>query len=55
MSGATGLDYAGVRAYLQMVCPRKEMAETFRCIQAIELEMLEFWGEKRAQQAAEGG
>ncbi len=46
--GATGLDYAGVRAYLDEVQPQ-DRAFVFRAIQACEREVLEVWEEQREE------
>ncbi len=50
MAGATGLDYAGVRAYLDEQCiePGDERRELFDCIRAAEAASLEAWEERRA-------
>ena len=45
MGGATGLDYAGVRAYLDEVglSPGEERRELWACLVACELEALNAW------------
>ncbi|KQR55632.1 hypothetical protein ASF94_04300 [Acidovorax sp. Leaf160] len=50
MAGTTGLDYAGVRAYLDEQCiePGDERRELFDCIRAAEAASLEAWEERRA-------
>lgn len=50
-AGATGLDYAGVRAWLHECGPRSrtERAEWFVCIQAAERATLEVWAEQARQ------
>ena len=52
MAGATGLDYAGVRAYLDEcgVEPGPERRELFECIRACEHACLEVWAELRDKQ-----
>lgn len=54
MGGATGLDYAGVRAYFGIVgIPGDEALELFQIIQACERECLQEWSEQaRAKEAA---
>lgn len=48
MGGATGLDYAGVRAYLQISVPkRKARTEVFEGIRAAERATLEVWDQQR--------
>lgn len=48
MGGATGLDYAGVLAYLRdHTKGKKNRRETFSCIQACEREQLAVWAEQR--------
>ena len=47
MGGATGLDYAGVRAYLDEVgVVAEERQELFSCIRAAERGSLEGWAER---------
>lgn len=50
--GATGLDYAGVRAYIdeQGIRPRAQRRELFACIQACEAASLDAWAESRSRQ-----
>lgn len=57
MGGATGLDYAGVRAHLEelqaaRLLPRKERPDVWRCIQAAERATLSVWAERREQEAS---
>lgn len=54
MGGASGLDYAGVRAYFDIieVDPDKRR-EFFAGIRACERSMLDVWAEQREQDAAE--
>lgn len=54
MAGATGLDYAGVRAYLeeQRFTSRAERREVFACICAAEVATLEAQAECREQKPA---
>lgn len=49
--GATGLDYSGVRAYLdeQGIEPGPERRELFACLQACEFACLEAWSELRSK------
>lgn len=59
MGGATGLDYAGVRAYLQLQPLRgSERRDIFVGIQACESAVLDVWAQQRErereQQAAAG-
>lgn len=58
MGGATGLDYAGVRAYLdEQGVAGDERREVFGCIQAAERTTLEVWASKHqkpAEQPAPG-
>lgn len=59
MGGRTGLDYAGVRAYLDEVgLQGGERTETFQGIQAAEQAVLEVWTEQareRQQQQQQQG
>jgi len=49
MGGATGLDYAGVLAYLREVGMKSnQRKETFEGIRAAEASTLQAWGEKAA-------
>lgn len=52
MAGATGLDYAGVRAWLADNGPpgADERREWWACIQAAERATLEVWAEQRDTQ-----
>lgn len=53
MSGATGLDYTGVRAWLDengFEHGSDRRRETFECIQAAELATLDVWHERRLEQ-----
>lgn len=51
MAGATGLCYAGVRAYLGLQgLPKKQHAQLFAGIQAAEQATLQAWAEQREQQ-----
>lgn len=57
MSGATGLDYAGVRAWLDECGPSQrkhpgKRREMFLGIQAAERGTLDAWAEQRKQQDA---
>lgn len=54
MGGATGLCYAGVRAYLDEcgLAPGDERRELFDCIRACEQACLEAWADQRDQQPA---
>lgn len=47
MGGATGLDYAGVRAYLdeQDIAPGAQRRDIFSCIQACEAAALQAWAD----------
>ena len=47
MGGATGMDYAGVRAYLQLQVHRKHQREVFDGIRACERATLDVWAEQR--------
>lgn len=48
MAGATGLDYAGVRAYLDEIgLDGDERSDVFAGIQACEREVLRVWARKR--------
>jgi hypothetical protein len=50
VSGATGLDYAGVRAYLdECGLEGTNRAELWQAIQACELATLEAWAEARSK------
>lgn len=52
-SGATGLDYSGVRAWLtETGLEGEERREVFSAIQACERETLAVWSEHHARQAA---
>lgn len=58
MGGRTGLDYAGVAAYLTEfgIAPGAERRELFECMQACEAAALDAWGaaaerEKASEQA----
>ena len=53
MGGATGLDYAGVRAWLDECGPedRAQRREWFECIQAAERATLDVWAEQRQNDA----
>lgn len=50
MGGATGLDYAGVHAWLQLHAPRQQRRELFEGIQAAERATLEVWSEQRERE-----
>lgn len=51
MQGASGLDYAGVRAWLLDEVPDEaERRDVWRGIQACEAEQLNVWAEQRQQQ-----
>lgn len=53
MSGATGLDYTGVRAWLDengFEHGSDRRRETFECIQAAERSTLDVWREQREAQ-----
>lgn len=52
MGGATGLDYAGVRAYLDEMDLGLERRDVFTGIQACERATLDVWGEQREREAA---
>lgn len=47
---STGLDYAGVRAYLDEVQPQ-DRAFVFTAIRACEREVLDVWAEQRERDA----
>jgi len=52
MSGATGLDYAGVTAYLATVEPDEvERREAFAAIREAERAVLSVWADERAKKA----
>lgn len=52
MAGATGLDYAGVHALLQLrLADPAQRAEVFECICAAEQATLAEWARQREQQA----
>lgn len=52
MGGATGLDYAGVRAYLDEECTdAAERCDAWAGIKACELATLGVWSEQRAANA----
>lgn len=54
MGGATGLDYAGVRAFLdEQDLQRDERRDVFAGIQACELATLEVWAEQREREQQE--
>ena len=55
VGGATGLDYAGVRAYLDEMQPQ-DRAFVFRAICACEREVLDVWAQQRErdEQARQG-
>lgn len=54
MGGATGLDYAGVRAFLdEQDLQRDERREVFAGIQACEWATLEVWAEQREREQQE--
>jgi hypothetical protein len=54
MGGATGLDYAGVRAFLdEQDLQRDERREVFAGIQACERATLEVWAEQREREQAD--
>lgn len=56
MGGATGLDYAGVRAFLdEQQLSGDERREVFAGIQACEWATLEVWAEQRERQEQQGG
>lgn len=51
MGGATGLDYAGVRAYLELQdLPPDERREVFAGLQACERVTLDVWAEQRERE-----
>lgn len=51
MGGATGLDYAGVRAWLELQdLEGQPLREVFECIRAAEAATLEVWGEQRRKE-----
>lgn len=52
MAGATGLDYAGVRAFLDEQDLGDERLEVFSCIQACERATLDVWAEQRERDQA---
>ncbi len=57
MGGATGLDYAGVRAHLEELrdagdLPAEDRADVWRCIQAAERATLEVWSDRRKSDEA---
>jgi len=55
-SGATGLDYAGVRAFLdEQQLPADERRDIWRGIQAAEVATLEVWAERRERDGAQTG
>jgi len=48
MAGATGLDYAGVQAAMQLQgLPRKQHAELFALVRAMEGAALDEWARRR--------
>lgn len=51
MAGATGLDYAGVRAWLELAGPENpdERRDVFNGIRACESATLAVWAEQRAE------
>lgn len=50
MSGATGLDYQGVSAYLDLQgLDRDQRRETFELLQACERATLDEWNQQRAK------
>ncbi len=51
MGGATGLDYAGVRAYLEEAELGEERRDVFAGIRACERATLEVWAENRRKEA----
>lgn len=53
IAGREGLDYAGVRAYLDEHAPRRgrRRRELFACIRACERACLDYWAEVREQGA----
>ncbi len=52
MGGATGLDYAGVRAYIELHLPRRRWAEVFDGVCACERATLDVWAERREREEA---
>lgn len=52
-AGVTGLDYAGVRADLLVLHPRKVVAEIWPGIKACERAVLKVWNEERDRLEAE--
>ena len=51
MGGATGLDYAGVRAYLELQDLQPEqLRDVFEGVRAAEAATLEVWAEQRRQE-----
>ncbi len=55
MGGATGLDYAGVRAYLdEQSLPADDRAHVWACITACERATLHAWAEKAAAKKQPG-
>lgn len=56
MGGATGLDYAGVRAYLSgAIKKRKKREHVFECIRAAETGTLQALGEKADEKRNQKG
>jgi hypothetical protein len=50
MAGATGLDYSGVRAWLEVMHPKKRHRELLQGIQACERATLDVWAEQRERE-----
>lgn len=52
VAGSTGLDYSGVRAYLDEcgIEPGPERQELFSCIRACEVATLDAWAEQRSKE-----
>lgn len=56
MNGATGLDYAGVTAYLVAVEPDEgARREAFECLRAAERAVLEEWAERARRESVKNG
>lgn len=55
LRGATGLDYAGVRAYLDEADLGEQRRDVFAGIQACERATLDVWAEQRGRESAKPG